>query len=57
MNSRVAAKRNGVDAVVGLTIAETHQPLAESDCELLHPDPEQLGHRVMAELVDQNHET
>ncbi len=52
----VAAQRDGVDAIVGVALAEADQPLAESNGELLHPDPQQLGHGIVAELVDQNHE-
>ncbi len=52
----VAAERDRVDPVVGLALAEADQPLAEADGELLHPHPQPLGHRVVAELVDQDHE-
>ncbi len=52
----VAAQRDRVDAVVRLAPAEANQPLAEADGELLHPHPEPLGHRKVAELVNQNHE-
>ena len=52
----VAAQRDRVDAVVGLALAESDQPLAEADGKLLHPHPEPLGHGVVAELVDQDHE-
>ena len=52
----VTAQRNGVDAIVGFAFAEADQPLAESDGELLHANAQQLGHGIVAELVDQNHE-
>ena len=52
----VAAERDGVDAVVGLASAEADQPLAESNGELLHSHAQQLGHGIVAKLVDQDHE-
>ena len=52
----VAAERNGVDAVVGFAAAEAHKPFAESNGELLHAHAQQLGHGIVAELVDQDHE-
>ena len=52
----VAAERDGVDAIVGLAFAETHQPLAESDGELFHAHAQPLGHHIVAKLVDQDHE-
>ena len=37
-------------------IAEAEQALAEADREHLDPDAEPLGHRIVAELMDQDHE-
>src|SRR5437868_4183022 len=37
--------------------AESDQPLAKSDRENLDPNAQQLGCGVMAELVDQDHES
>ena len=53
----VAAQRQYVDAVVGVAPPETKQAFAEADGKLLHPDTQQLGHGVMAELVNQDHES
>jgi len=53
----VTAQRDRADAVVGIAPAKAKKPFTESNRENLHPDPEPLGHRVMAELVDQDHET
>ena len=52
----VPAKRNRVNAVVGLTLSEANQPLAEANGELLHPHSQPLGHGVVAKFVDQDHE-
>src|ERR1700676_1175331 len=55
----VATERDRVDSIVGVAFAEADQPLAESDGELLPPPPpaQPLGHGIVAELVDQDHET
>ena len=53
----VAAERNGADAVVGVAAAEAEQALAKSDGENLDAHAQQLGDRVMAEFMDQNHES
>ena len=52
----VTAERDGGDAVVGVSLAEADQPLAETNRKDLNPHPQQLGHRIVAELVDQDHE-
>ena len=52
----VAAERDGVDSIVGVAFAEADKPLAESNGELLHPHSQPLGHAIVAELVDQDHE-
>src|ERR1051326_3505775 len=52
----VSTERNRIDAVVGFAFAETHQAPAETNCELLDPDSQELGHRIVAKLMDQNHE-
>ena len=51
----VAAERDGIDAIVGLALAEADQTLTKADGELLHPHTQQLGHRIVAELVDEDH--
>ena len=48
----VAAERDCVYAIVGLALAETHKPFAESDGELLHADAQPLGHHIVAKLVN-----
>ena len=52
----VAAEWDGVDAIVGLAAAESDQPSAEADGELLDAHPEPLSHGEVAKLVDQDHE-
>ena len=52
----VAAKRDRIDSVVCLSPAEADQPLAEAYGKLLDPHSQPLGHRVVAKLVDQDHE-
>ena len=37
--------------------AESDQPFAKSNGELLHSHTQQLGHGVMTKLVDQHHES
>ena len=53
----VAAERNGVDAVIGLASPDAEQTFSESNSELLHTHAQQLGDGIVAELVDQNHES
>src|SRR5207248_5311481 len=52
----VAAKRQHVDAVVGFAAAESPQPLAETDGELLHAHAEEFGGSKVAKFVDQHHD-
>src|ERR1019366_666907 len=53
----VTAQRNGADAIVGLSFLEAQQTLAKADGEHFHPDAEILGSGVVAELVNQDHES
>ena len=53
----VTAQRQYVDAVVGVALPETEQAFAEADGKLLHPNTQQFGHGVVAELVNQDHES
>src|SRR5208282_1552314 len=53
----VTAERNGADAIVGIPFGETQQTLAEADGKDLYADAEILGRGVMAELMNQDHES
>ena len=53
----VATERDCVDPIIRFASAETNEALSEADGELLHTHSEPLGHGVVAELVDQDHET
>src|SRR6185312_11147127 len=52
----VAAKRQCVDAVIGVAFAKAEKPFAEADGKLLHPHAQQLGDRIVAKFMDQYHE-
>ncbi len=48
----VAAQRQKADAVIGIAALEPEQPFAKAEAEDFHPDLEQLGYGIMAELMD-----
>ena len=52
----VTTQRDRADAVIGVTLAEAEQAFSETDGEHLDPDPQPLGHGVVTEFVDQDHE-
>ncbi len=52
----VAAEWNGADAVVGVPFAEAEQPLAEPNGEDFDSYTQPLGHSIVAQLMDQDHE-
>ena len=52
----VAAEGQGTDAVIGFTAAEAEQAFSESDRKHFDANFEELRGRVVAELVDQDHE-
>ncbi len=53
----VAAERDGVDAVVGVAFAEAERRLPKPMANDLHAHAQPLGHGIVAELVDQDHES
>ncbi len=53
----VSAERDGADAVIGVAAAEAQQALTESDGEHLDAHAKQLGCRIMAPFVNQDHES
>src|SRR5271167_501578 len=53
----VSAERQGADAVIGFAFAETGQPLAKPDGKYVYSDSKKLGGGVMAELVNQDHDS
>ena len=53
----VAAEGDGADAVVGVAAAEAEQALAKSDGENLDSHAQQLRDGVVAEFMNQNHES
>src|SRR5208282_1975572 len=53
----VTAERNGADAIVGIALGETQQTLAEADGKHFYADAEILGCGVVAELMNQDHES
>ena len=52
----IAAERDGGDAVIGVAAAETDEALAEADGKHLDAHAQPLGHGIVAELVDEDHE-
>src|SRR6185312_1491735 len=50
----VPADWKEADPVVCATFVKANQPLAKSEAEYFNPDVEQLGHGVVAELMDEN---
>src|SRR5277367_21699 len=53
----VAAQGQNVDAIVGAVFGEANQTLAEPDGELLNPDAKKFGGSIVAELMNENHES
>ncbi len=53
----IAAERNGGDAIVGVAFLEAQQALAKADGKHFHPDAEIFGGGVVAELMNQDHES
>src|SRR6185369_2742030 len=48
----IAAQRKKADAVIRIAAPEPEQPLTKAEAKDFHPDLEQLGYGVMAELMD-----
>src|SRR5713101_5619256 len=56
-NLNLTAQRNRGDAIVSLAPAKAEQTLPKADGEYFDPNLEQFGRCIVAELMDQNHES
>src|SRR5690348_4462266 len=53
----IPAERECVNAIIGVSPAESNQPLAKSNGELLHSHTQQLSDSIMTKLMDQHHKS